>query len=163
MSSEFQNLIKTKSIGAITPQQILAAGENIFLDIQTSADINAINKAIPAYANIHSPNFGQPIPLSGAISSGDGSKEILAPGNSEVRKIIAISCLNNGGAAPIVFDVTLGGMIISMGNVGAPGDVLVLNLGDSLYASKNLPLAIAVTSGTAGDLTSSVASILITQ
>jgi len=49
MASEFQGLVKSQNIGSITPQQILAAGEPVFLDIQTNADINSINKLIEAY------------------------------------------------------------------------------------------------------------------
>jgi len=163
MSSEFQNLIKSESIASITPQQILAAGESIFLDVQTSPDINSINKAIPAYANIHAPIYGQPIPLSGAVASADGSETLLAPGNNEVRRVIAISATNTGGGAPIVFNVTLGGMIIKYGALVAPATTEAIAVTDALYCSKNLPLAIVVTSGTAADLTSSVASILLTQ
>jgi len=163
MSSQFNNLIKTQSIASITPQQILAAGESIFLDVQTSPDINAINKSIPAYANIHAPIYGQPIPLSGAVGSVDGSETLLAPGNNEVRRVIAINATNTGGGAPIVFDITLGGMIISFGNICAPATTVNILSDANLFASKNLPLAVSVTSGTAGELTSSVASILLTQ
>jgi len=163
MPSEFQNLIKTKSIGSITPSQILDAGSNIFFDVQTSQDINAINNAIPAYSNIHAPFFGQPIPLSGAVGSVDGSETLLAPSSNEVRRVIAIDATNTGGGAPIVFDITLGGMIISFGNICAPATTVNIISDANIFASKNLPLAVSVTSGTAGELTSSVASILVTQ
>jgi len=163
MSSQFNNLIKTESIASITPQQILAAGESIFLDVQTSPDINSINKAIQAYSKIHAPIYGQPIPLSGAVASADGSETLLAPGNNEVRRVIAVSATNTGGGAPIIFNVTLGGMVIKYGVAVAPAAIEAITFEGGLYCSKNLPLAIVVTSGTAADLTSSVASILLTQ
>jgi len=162
MSSQFNNLIKSKSINTLTPQQILAAGESIFLDVQTSPDLASINKAIPAFANIHSPTFGTPIPLSGEVSTCDGSETLLAPSNHEVREIIAINGENTGGA-PIVFDITLGGMIVSLGNLAGPTATGIAVIPSRLYASKNLPLAVVVTSGTAAELTTSCASILISQ
>jgi len=154
--------VQSKSIASITPQQILAAGENVFLDIQTSTDINAINRLIPGYQHIHSPNYGQPIPLSGEVSSVDGSETLLAPGSNEVRKIIAINGENTGGV-PIVFDITLGGMIVSLGNIAGPTATGIAVIPSEMYASKNLPLAVVVTSGTAAELTTSCASILISQ
>lgn len=163
MSSEFQTLVKSKSIASITPQQILDAGQGVFLDIQTSPDINAINKLIASFQHIHSPNYGQPIPLSGQVSSVDGSETLLAPDNQEVERILAISAENTGGVTPIVFDITLGGMIISYGNIVAPLTNVAVQVSNDLYASKNLPLAVAVTSGTAGELTTSCASIKISQ
>jgi hypothetical protein len=163
MSSEFQNLIKTKNIGSITPSQILDAGSNIFFDLFTNADITAINRTIPAYAHIHAPIYGQPIPLSGAVATADGSETLLAPTTNEVRRIIAISCENTGGAAPIIFDITLGGMIILTGQTALPSSSTALQITSDLFSSKNLPLAVVVTSGTAGELTSSVVSIGLTQ
>jgi len=163
MSSEFQNLIKTESIGSITPAQILDAGSNIFFDVQTSPDINAINKAIPAYANIHAPIYGQPIPLSGKVVYVVGAETLLAPSANEVHRILAINATHTGGGAPIVFDITLGGMIISVGNTVTPAGTVNILTGREVFADNNLPLAVSVTSGTVGDLTSSVASILVTQ
>jgi len=163
MPSEFQSLVKSKSIASITPQQILAAGQGVFLDIQTSPDLTAINKLIPSYQHIHSPNYGQPIPLSGQVSTCDGSETLLAPATYEVEMILAISATNTGGGAPIIFDITLGGMVISTANVVAPGAHGAVAITSPLYASKNLPLAVSVTSGTAAELTTSCASIKISQ
>jgi hypothetical protein len=159
----FQNQIKATSIDSITPAQILQAGSPIFLGIADKADLQAINTVIDAYQGIHAPIYGNPIPLTGSVVSVDGSETLLAPSNNEVRRVLAISCENTGGAAPIVFDVTLGGMIISFGDIVAPSSTSVIVLSNDLYASKNLPLAIAVTSGTDAELTSSVASILTVQ
>jgi hypothetical protein len=159
----FQNQIKATSINSITPAQILQAGSPIFLGIADKADLHAINTVIDAYQGIHAPIYGNPIPLTGSVVSVDGSETLLAPSNNEVRRVLAISCENTGGGAPIVFDITLGGMIISSGNIVAPATVASIQLSNDLYASKNLPLAVAVTSGSAGELTSSVASILTVQ
>jgi hypothetical protein len=163
MASQFNNLIKSKSIASITPQQILAAGQIIFLDASTSQDLKSINKSIPAYQHIHSPTYGQPIPLSGEVSSVEGSETLLAPGNNEIRRVLGIDITNAGAGAPIVANVTLGGVIVIAGAIVAPSETAVVSVPSNLYASKNLPLAISVSSGTAAELTTQVASILTTQ
>jgi len=159
----FQNQIKATSIDSITPAQILQAGKPIFLGIADKADLQAINTVIDAYQGVHAPIYGQPIPLTGSVDTVDGSETLLAPSSNEVRRVIAINATNTGGGAPIVFDITLGGMIISFGNIAAPATTAIITMENNLYASKNLPLAVAVTSGTAAELTSSVASILTVQ
>lgn len=161
MSSEFQGLVKSQNIGSITPQQILAAGEPVFLDIQTNADISSINKLIEAYGKIHTPTRGQCIPLTGSIDSKVGAETLLAPGSNEVRKIIGLNVVNAGGA-PIVGSLTLGGMVVA--NFAAdPASTTVIDISSSLVASKNLYLAVTVASGTASDLTTNVCSILVVQ
>jgi len=160
MSSEFQTLVQGQSIDTITPQQILAAGSPVFLDIQTNADIGAINKLIQSYGRIHAPTYGQPIPLSGQVSTAVGSEVILAPSSNEIRKVFAASVTNAGGA-PIIGSLTLGGVEVASFGVD-PASTLIVELGD-LYASKNLPIAALVSGGTASDLTTKIASLLVVQ
>lgn len=161
MPSEFQGLVKSQNIGSITPQQILAAGEPVFLDIQTNADIQAINKLIEAYGKIHTPTRGQCIPLTGSIDSKVGAETILAPSSNEIRKIISVNVVNAGGA-PIVGSLTLGGMVVET-FAADPTSTTIVPLSAALFASKNLYLAVSVASGTASDLTTNVASILVVQ
>ena len=162
MSSQFNELIQSQSIASITPQQILAAGEPVFFDIRTSPDIYAINKLIQSYARIHAPTYGQPIPLSGLTSSAQGSETILAPSSNEIRKILAISVTNAGGAAPIVGHITLGGMYLAP-FAADPSQTGAVTISSNLISSKELPIAAVVTSGGASDLTTTIASILVVQ
>ena len=160
MPSQFQALLQGQSIGSISPQQILAAGQPVFLDIQTNADIGAINKLIQSYGRIHAPTYGQPIPLTGLVSSAVGSEVILAPSSNEVRKIFGIAVTNAGGA-PIAGSVTLGG--VQLADFAAlPSSTSTVAIGD-LFATKNLQLATVVASGTASDLTTSCVSVLVVQ
>ena len=160
MPSQFQSLLQGQSISSITPQQILAAGSPVFLDIQTNADIGAINKLIQSYGRIHAPTYGQPIPLTGLVSSAVGSEVILAPSSNEVRKIFGIAVTNAGGA-PIAGSVTLGG--VQLADFAAlPSSTSTVAIGD-LFATKNLQLAAVVASGTASDLTTSCVSVLVVQ
>jgi len=159
MPSQFQQLLQGQSIGSITPQQILAAGQPVFLDIRTNADISAINKLIESYGRIHAPTYGQPIPLSGLVTTAVGSDDLLSPDSTEVRKVLSIN-VTNDGAAPITGWVTIGGVPFADIFVG-PGSAIVA-IGD-LYSSKGLPLAVQVTDGVPGDLTTDCASILVIQ
>jgi hypothetical protein len=162
MPSQFNELIQSKSIASITPQQILAAGEPVFFDIQTSPDINAINKLIQSYARIHTPTYGQPIPMSGLITSKIGAANILAPGDNEIVKIIRINVVNAGGA-PIAGSVTLGGMVVVVFVADPTSTTIIEQQSQNLFASANLNLAVTVESGTASDLTTNVASLLVVQ
>ena len=161
MPSQFNELIQSQSIASITPQQILAAGEPVFFDIQTSPDINAINKLIQAYARIHAPTYGQPIPSSGLAESLVGAGTFTEPKDSEIRKLMACSVANAGGA-PIAGTLTLGGVaLVAFG--ADPTSTSAVTFPAGTFYSPNLPLAITVSSGTASDLTSSIASLLVVQ
>ena len=160
MSSQFNTLIQAKSIASITPQQILGAGSPVFFDIMTSSDIATINRLIQAYSRIHAPTYGQPIPLSGLVSSGIGVKTILEPDSNEVRKIMAATVTNAGGA-PITGTLTLGGVELSPFVVNPTSTQVVEITGT--FASKLLPVATTVTTGEATDLTTSIASLLVVQ
>jgi len=101
MGSQFNNLIQSKSIASITPQQILDAGKPVFFDVMTSADIASINRLVQAYSRIHAPTYGQPIPLTGALNDSVGDGDVLTPNTNEIAKIISIRCSNANGTDPI--------------------------------------------------------------
>jgi len=162
MSSQFNELIQSKSIATITPHQILDAGEPVFFDVMTSADIASINRLIQSYSRIHAPTYGQPIPLSGLISSTVGAGEVLEPAANEIRKIFAGSVTNAGGGAPVVGSLALGGMEIAT-FVANPSSTTTVSLQAGLFASFNLPVTVSVSSGDASDLTTSIASLLVVQ
>jgi hypothetical protein len=159
--SQFNTLVQGLSISTITPQQILAAGKPIFLDIRTSSDINSINTLIQSYARIHAPTYGQPIPGSGLVSSLVGAGTILLPVKAEIRKLMACS-ITNAGAAPVVGTLTIGGVgIVAL--AADPSATAVVTLPAGIFFSANLALAVSIDSGTPGDLTTSIASILVVQ
>jgi hypothetical protein len=159
--SQFNTLVQGLSIADITPQQILAAGSPIFLDIRTSSDINSINTLIQSWARIHAPTYGQPIPGSGAAQSLTGAGNFSTPKDLEIRKLMACS-ITNAGVAPVVGTLTIGGVgIVAL--VADPSATTVVTLPAGVFFSANLPIAVSIVSGTAGDLTTSIASILVIQ
>lgn len=162
MPSQFNELIQSQSIASITPQQILAAGEPVFLDIRTSADIASINKLIEAYGRIHTPTYGQPIPSSSTVTTVVGVEPILEPSTNEIRRVIAGSVTNNGGAAPIVGYLTLGGMLLAPFVANPSSTDKISDLQD-IIVTKELALSVVVTSGDASDLSTSIASVAVVQ
>lgn len=161
MPSQFQALLQGQSIGSITPQQILAAGQPVFLDIRTNADISSINKLIESYARIHAPTFGQPIPLTGKITTADGNGAIFTPGSTEIARIVSIQ-VTNGGGAPMTANLTIGGQTYEQIVIDPTTPTFSLTARD-LMVDKNLPVGITATSGSPADLTTSVISILVVQ
>lgn len=161
MPSQFNQLVQSLSIASITPQQILAAGDPIFLDIKTASDINSINTLIQSWSRIHAPTYGQPIPSSGLDSAGVGIVTLLAPTGQEVRQVFAIQ-VANAGAAPIVGTISIGGSKV-VDFVSEPGATAAIPLFFPLILDSNLTLRIGVSSGTASDLTTSCSSFLIVQ
>jgi len=162
MPSQFNTLVQGQSISTITPQQILAAGEPIFLDIKTTTDINSINSLIQAYARVHAPTYGQPIPNSGLISTLVGDGSLLTPTQNQVRRVYTVSVTNTGGGAPITAQLSIGGVLVGEATV-APGQFATYTLPSIFSSTYLLPLTMAATSGTSGDLTTSCASVLVIQ
>ena len=162
MPSQFNTLVQGLSIASITPQQILAAGSPIFLDIRTSSDINSINTLIQSYARIHSPAYGQPIAGSGLSSSKIGGGTVITPIGNEVYRIMGVS-FTNSGAAPVTLDLGLGGVVIQFNAVVNPGETLVATLPSTIFCDSESHLYITVSSGDDSLLVTSVASMLTSQ
>ena len=161
MGSQFNNLIQSKSIASINPQQILAAGSPVFFDVMTSADIASINRLIQAYSRIHTPTYGQPIPLSGQITAGDGNGAIYTPETTQIARIVSIQ-VTNGGGAPMTANLTIGGQTYEQIVIDPTTPTFSLTARD-LMIDKNLPIGITATSGSPADLSTSVISILVVQ
>lgn len=162
LPSQFNTLVQGLSIASITPQQILAAGEPIFLDIKTSSDINSINTLVQSYARIHSPAYGQPIAGSSTSGNRTGTGGLLSPAVNTVHRIVAINYVNNG-AGPIECELQLGGVVIEPAVVVNPGETRMAVLPDTIFADSESYMYIAVTSGIPADLRTNYASILICQ
>ena len=162
LPSQFNTLVQGLSIADITPQQILAAGSPIFLDIRTSSDINSINTLIQSYARIHAPTYGSPIPGSGASQSKTGAGSVIEPTGNEVYRIMGVNFANSGGA-PVILNLGLGGVVIQSAVAVAAGETLVATLPSTIFCDSESHLYITVSSGDASLLVTSVASMLTSQ
>ncbi len=162
MPSQFNTLVQGLSIASITPQQILAAGSPIFLDIRTSSDINSINTLIQSYARIHSPAYGQPIAGSGLSSNKTNGGTIVTPTGNEVYRVMGVNYANSGGA-PVILDLGLGGVVIQSAVTVGPGETLVATLPSTIFCDSESHLYVTVLSGDGTLLVTSVATMLTSQ
>ena len=162
MPSQFNTLVQGQSIATITPQQILAAGEPIFLDTQATSDINSINTLIQSYSRIHSPTYGQPIPLSGIVITRVGDSALVTPEDTEVRRIMAVN-FTNIGASPMTVNLKLGGMIIIAGQDVPPSQTVMASFTSTIFSMSDLDLTVEAATGNAADLTTQAACALVVQ
>jgi hypothetical protein len=160
--SQFNTLVQGLSIDTITPEQILAAGKPIFLDITTSSDINSINTLIQSWSRIHAPTYGQPIPSSEKKGTVVGSGTLVSATTNEVRKVLVVSYTNAGGA-PITVDLTLWSVVIESQNVIGPGETKIAILPELVLCSDLINLDVVVTSGLHPDLTTTAISMGLVQ
>ena len=164
---ELSNQLKNQALETVSPAAFLQVGGPVFPDDTTVSPLHALSQIVTAYQAVHLPAFGQPIPKTGAVVSVDGAENLLVPTKSQVAKVEYISFTNLGGAAPIIATLTLGGM-----NIGFPADYstaitippsTTFSYPVSIVADVNLPLVVAVTSGTAAELTTKAAYVLLSQ
>jgi ABC-type transport system involved in multi-copper enzyme maturation permease subunit len=166
LPSQFNTLVQGLSISSITPQQILAAGEPIFLDITTSSDINSINTLIQSYARIHAPTYGQPIPGSGLQNSRTGSGSLVSPSGSEIRKIMVVNYTNTAPApatVDLIIDSPSSGNVVVATTIVGPSETSIVTLPANLTIDELLPLSVSVTDGDPALVASKVISILLVQ
>ena len=169
LPSQFNTLVQGLSIASITPQQILAAGEPIFLDIRTSSDINSINTLIQSWARIHAPTYGQPIPGSGKVFTRTNAGNLVTASDSEVRKVMAVSYINSGGA-PVTVNLILtdpfgstDDIIIQAGAAIGPAEQQVAVIPNDLYIDEPLILQVEILTGDGMLFNTSALSILVVQ
>lgn len=166
---ELSNQLKNQNLGAVSPAAFLQVGAPVFPDETTSTPLSALQAIVSAYQAVHLPSFGQSIPQTGAVVSVDGAENILVPEKAEVCHVQYISLTNNGGATPIVASITLGGMAIGLDSAASYNAEITIHASTtfsypvSIDADLNLPLAVSVSSGTAGDLTTKAAYIKRSQ
>jgi hypothetical protein len=162
LPSQFNTLVQGLSIDTITPEQILAAGKPIFLDITTSSDINSINTLIQSWSRIHAPTYGQPIPSSEKKGTVVGSGTLVSATTNEVRKVLVVSYTNAGGA-PITVDLTLWSVVIESQVTIQSLETKIAVLPELVLCSDSINLDVAVTAGNDGDLTTTAISMGLIQ
>tara|TARA_R110000737_G_scaffold31220_1_gene49735 strand:- start:1345 stop:1854 length:510 start_codon:yes stop_codon:yes gene_type:complete len=166
LPSQFNTLVQGLNIEDITPQQILAAGEPIFLDTKATSDINSINTLIQSWTRIHAPTFGQPIPGSGFQNSRTGDGSLVSPSGSEIRKIMVVNYTNAAGApatVDLIIDSPGSGNVVVASNIVGPGETTIVTLPANLTIDELLPLSVSITAGDAALVSSKVISILLVQ
>lgn len=159
---EVRNQLKSQSLEAVEPSSFQAVGGRVFPDAPSLEDQLDLRQIVNAWAAVHAPNYGQPIPQTGGTATKDGAGEVLEPSTNEVYRINYIS-LVNAGAAPIVCVPQIGSTPCASTEAGTvpPGETKIIM--GPFMCDKQLPIAITVTSGTAADLTTTAVFIKVAQ
>ena len=124
-------------------------------------------KIVDSWRATHAQTYGNPIPDTGASysvspSATDTPSDLVAAANNEVIHINGIS-LRNGGAGLIGFQIRLGDVLLSTGQVPPGEDLAVQDIYQQLIISKGQTLTITATSGTATDLTAFASGVKCSQ
>lgn len=162
--SDIRNLLKTQTVQATTGQDLQTVGGRVFLDGNAISALRDLDAIVQAWRGVHAPAYGQPIPTTGTLHTHamTGSDlENVVDVSSGVLKVQAVS-LTNGGPAPILWDVYVGGVRLNENTLAAdPGASGVYAVPGSLFIDENTPLQVKVASGTPTDGTVDVSSITV--
>ena len=81
---EIRNQLKSQSLAAVLPSAFSDVGGRVFPDEPSLEDQLDLRQIVNAWAAVHAPNYGQPIPQTGGSASTDGAGEVLEPATNEV-------------------------------------------------------------------------------
>jgi hypothetical protein len=161
MVGQIQNLLKTQSLEAVAPSAFKQVGGVMFPDATANIDMARLVSIVSAFQSVTSPNYGQPIPQTSKVVSCTGSETLLSNTGNTTSLIQAISC-DNGGGVPITCDIKVNAVIIHQLVVNPTASAFATPL-TPFYIDSNSPLTVAVTSGTASDLTTNALVIGVCQ
>lgn len=151
--------LRNQNLDDLLVTAIQQVGKPTFPDTQGVNDLNALNQIVKSWRSIHAPSFGNVQPNSGATLEGIADGSGLEPSNNQVIDVIAISCANGGGSAPIEFELRLGDLPIIGTAIPPSGTIKSSDFGAifPMTLSKGNALKFVVTSGTSGDFSAKIA------
>jgi len=156
---EIRNQFKSQTLASLVASSIQTVGGRVFPDAPAVTDLEAFKAVVESWRGVHVPTYGQPIPQSGSTVNVTGPDTIVLASGNEVKRVHAITLKNAGDSAPITVSLTQGTSppvtLISLpdGGVCPPQSTIIIER--PFYVDENTPIAVGVSSGTAGDLTSS--------
>ena len=165
--SEVANQLKSQTLDDVIASAFATVGGRVFPDLNASVDILDLVKIVDSWRATHAQTYGNPIPDTGTSysispSSTDTPVELVAPANNEVIHINGVS-LRNGGAGLVGYQLRLGDVLLSVGQVPPGEDQAVADFYQQLILSKGQALTITATSGTATDLTAFASGVKCSQ
>jgi len=163
MRGLIQNQLKSQSLDTVKPSAFKQVGGVIFPDSTANMDMAKLSSIVEAFQSVHSPNYGQPIPQTSQINSATGNETILTLTGNEVALVSALT-LVNGGGAPMVVQIKVGAMIVAAVTLDPAATAAAIPQSmPSLYLDSLNALSVNVTSGTAGELTTTALSMRVCQ
>jgi len=165
--SEVANQLKSQTLDEVIATAFNTVGGRVFPDLNASVDILDLVKIVDSWRATHVQTYGNPIPDTGisysvSPSSTDSPADLVAAANNEVIHINGIS-LRNGGAGLVGYQLRLGDVLLSVGQVPPGEDQAVADFYQQLILAKGQTLTITATSGTATDLTAFASGVKCSQ
>ena len=160
--TEIRNQLKNQSFDNVLPASLKQVGGVVFPDDSSLPDQLAYSQIVNAWQAVHVPTYGNPIPNTGAVKTVTGSGEALNPGDNEVYRVEYIAITNSGGAPADVIPLCDSTPMCSTDvSTIQPASTTVVK--GPFFVDKLLPLSVAVTSGTASDISTKFVLIKISQ
>lgn len=156
---EIRNQFKSQTLASLVASSIQTVGGRVFPDAPAVTDLEAFKAVVESWRGVHVPTYGQPIPQSGSTVQTTGADTLISATGNQVKRINAITLKNSGDSAPIVTTLTQGTsppvslIALPDGGTCPPQSTIIIN--GPFYVDENTPIIVGVSSGTAGDLTSS--------
>ena len=156
---EIRNQFKSQTLASLVASSIQTVGGRVFPDAPAITDLEAFKAVVESWRGVHVPTYGQPIPQSGGTVSVTGAETVVSATGNQVKRVQAIVLKNAGDSAPIVTSLTQGTsppvslITLPDGGVCPPESSIIIN--GPFYVDEDTPIIVGVSSGTAGDLTSS--------
>ncbi len=156
---EIRSQFKSQNLNALKPNGILQVGGPVFPDQPAIMDLNSFKSVVQSWQGVHAPAFGQPIPTTGETVSVSGAETVVSATGNQVKRVAYILLANAGGSDPIVATVTIGtSPPISLHTLPDGAQIpptATIKIDGPFFVDANLPIAVGVSSGSAGDLTTS--------
>lgn len=161
---ELRNQLKSQTLDSLTASSLSTVGGRVYPDDAAVPDLGALVSVLDSWRAVHVPSYGAPIPQTGTLHTHamTGSDlENVVDVSAGVLKVQAVS-LTNGGPAPILFDVYVGGVALNSDALAAdPGNFRAFAIPSPLFIDENTPLQVKITSGTPTDGVVDVSTIAV--
>jgi hypothetical protein len=159
VTTEIRQQLRNQTLGDLQTGTIQTVGDRIYPDELAVIDLDALNQIVSSWRSTHVQSYGNVLPNSGVLAEGIADGGGLEPSNNEVIDVLAISCANGGGSAPIEFELRFGDLPIFGAATIPNGTTKSSDFGAifPLTLSKGNALKFVVTSGTSGDFSAKIA------
>ena len=147
--SILRNQLKDITFEDITGANILLVGGRVFADAGSKESVNDLVNIQTAWAAIHSPTYGQPIPQTGEFMSAevsDSPASLIAPSDNEVYRVDMVG-VHNATLGALTVTITLSDLndektIIIASEEIAAGLQKAITFANPMYIDSNAKLTV---------------------
>jgi len=153
--SQLRNQLKDITFDNITAGNIQTVGGRVYADSRSKENVNDLVNVQTAWAAVHTPTFGQPIPQTGEFVTAtvaDTPASLIAPSDNEVYRVDMVGVQNETVGA-LTVTITLSDLndektIIIASESIADGLQKAITFANPLYIDSNAKLTV-IASGAA--------------